>query len=209
MNMYEKKNSLANSLSGGMKRKLCLSMALIGYSKVLILDEPTSGMDPESRRYIWDLLLSCRGSRTILITTHFMEEADVLGDRIAIMDHGQLICYGTPMYLKKQFGTGYNLSIVRDEVNFKKDEVEEIIRRFVPSAYLKNENGNAMIYLLPNESKFEFHKLLSQLEGDKENLGISSISVSITTLEDVFLRVGSKMESKRGIATQQSMTGCK
>lgn len=68
------------------------------------MDEPTSGMDPESRRFIWDLLLSCRGSRTILITTHFMEEADVLGDWIAIMDHGNLICYGTPMFLKQQIG---------------------------------------------------------------------------------------------------------
>lgn len=68
------------------------------------MDEPTSGMDPESRRFIWDLLLSCRGKRTILITTHFMEEADVLGDWIAIMDHGNLICYGTPFFLKQQIG---------------------------------------------------------------------------------------------------------
>lgn len=104
MSMLHKKNSLARELSGGMQRKLCLSMALIGNAKVLILDEPTSGMDPESRRFIWDLLLSCRGSRTILITTHFMEEADVLGDWIAIMDHGNLICYGTPLFLKQQIG---------------------------------------------------------------------------------------------------------
>lgn len=68
------------------------------------MDEPTSGMDPEARRLVWDLLLACRGSRTILITTHFMEEADVLGDRIAIMDHGHIICYGTPMFLKNEYG---------------------------------------------------------------------------------------------------------
>lgn len=71
---------------------------------MLILDEPTSGLDPEARREIWDMLLSLRGSRTILITTHFMEEADVLGDRIAIMDHGRLICYGTSMFLKTEYG---------------------------------------------------------------------------------------------------------
>lgn len=72
--------------------------------QVLILDEPTAGMDPEARRLVWDLLLSWRGSRTILLTTHFMEEADYLGDRIAIMDHGRIACYGTSMYLKNEYG---------------------------------------------------------------------------------------------------------
>jgi ATP-binding cassette subfamily A (ABC1) protein 3 len=135
-------NSMACTLSGGMKRKLCLGMALIGdskvsnmnnffwryhlekhtidfrdicfvvkfaktfyffYFKVLILDEPTSGMDAESRRKIWNLLLEYRKTKTILISTHFMEEADILGDRIAIMANGSLQCYDTPMHLKIQY----------------------------------------------------------------------------------------------------------
>lgn len=69
----------------------------------MILDEPTSGLDPEARREIWDILLTYRGSRTTLVTTHSMEEADVLGDRIAIMGHGRLICYGSSMFLKKEY----------------------------------------------------------------------------------------------------------
>jgi ATP-binding cassette subfamily A (ABC1) protein 3 len=73
------------------------------YFKVLILDEPTSGMDPESRRKIWNLLLEYRKTKTILISTHFMEEADILGDRIAIMANGSLQCYDTPMRLKVQY----------------------------------------------------------------------------------------------------------
>ena len=76
--LESKKNSLAQSLSGGMKRRLMLGIALVGESKLLILDEPTSGLDPEARRVIWDLLQSIRTERTILLTTHFMEEADVI-----------------------------------------------------------------------------------------------------------------------------------
>lgn len=68
------------------------------------MDEPSSGMDPESRRELWDLLLKWRSTKTILITTHFMEEADALGDWIAIMSNGRMDCYGTPMFLKKEFG---------------------------------------------------------------------------------------------------------
>lgn len=87
-----------------MKRKVNLGIALIGNSEVVMLDEPTSGMDPEARRGIWDLLQDIKKDRTILLTTHFMEEADVLGDRIAIMSSGKVECCGTPMFLKKQFG---------------------------------------------------------------------------------------------------------
>jgi ABC-type multidrug transport system ATPase subunit len=88
-----------------MKRKVNLGMALTGDSEVVMLDEPTSGMDPEARREIWDLLEETKKKRTILLTTHYMEEADVLSDRIAIMVNGKVHCYGSPMFLKKQFGT--------------------------------------------------------------------------------------------------------
>jgi len=122
----EKKETLTRAISGGQKRKLSLGIALIGETKVVILDEPTSGMDPEARRAIWDLLLvifcarklweqvlislNCfliqgmRGQRTIVLTTHYMEEADVLGDRIAIMAEGQVKCCGSPLFLKKYYG---------------------------------------------------------------------------------------------------------
>ena len=89
---------------GGMKRKVNLGIALVGGSSVVLLDEPTSGMDPQARRYTWDLLQTEKKSRTILLTTHFMEEADILGDRIAIMARGQIQCYGTSMFLKRKLG---------------------------------------------------------------------------------------------------------
>ena len=87
-----------------MKRKVNLGIALIGGSNVVLLDEPTSGMDPQARRYTWDLLQAEKKSRTILLTTHFMEEADILGDRIAIMARGEIQCYGTSMFLKQKLG---------------------------------------------------------------------------------------------------------
>ena len=74
------------------------------FSKVIILDEPSSGLDPEARRQTWDLLKKYRSGRTIMLTTHYMDEADYLGDRIAIMANGRLQCAGTSMYLKQQYG---------------------------------------------------------------------------------------------------------
>lgn len=105
----DKRNALAKTLSGGMKRKLSVGVALCGRSKVVLCDEPSSGMDPAARRSLWDLILAEKKGRTILLTTHFMDEADVLGDRIAIMSGGKLQCSGTPFFLKKRFGTGYQL----------------------------------------------------------------------------------------------------
>ena len=95
-----------------MKRKVNLGIALVGGSNVVLLDEPTSGMDPQARRYTWDLLQTEKKSRTILLTTHFMEEADILGDRIAIMARGQIQCYGTSMFLKRKLGYIWILCIV-------------------------------------------------------------------------------------------------
>ena len=88
LNLEKKRYVNVTNLSGGMKRKVNLGIALIGGSEVVMLDEPTSGMDPEARREMWDLLTSLKKGRTILLTTHFMEEADVLGDRIGIMAKG-------------------------------------------------------------------------------------------------------------------------
>ena len=89
LNLEQKRKVIVTKLSGGMKRKVNLGIALIGNSQVVMLDEPTSGMDPEARREMWDLLNSLKKGRTILLTTHFMEEADVLGDRIAIINCGR------------------------------------------------------------------------------------------------------------------------
>ncbi|CAL8357983.1 unnamed protein product [Merluccius merluccius] len=110
-----KRKSRTCALSGGMQRKLSVALAFVGGSKVVILDEPTAGVDPYARRGIWDLLLNYRQGRTIILSTHHMDEADILGDRIAIISHGKLCCVGSSLYLKNQLGTGYYLTLVKKE----------------------------------------------------------------------------------------------
>uniref|UniRef100_A0A8C9Y813 P-type phospholipid transporter n=1 Tax=Sander lucioperca TaxID=283035 RepID=A0A8C9Y813_SANLU len=108
-----KRKSLTSTLSGGMQRKLSVALAFVGGSKVVILDEPTAGVDPYARRGIWDLLLKYRPGRTIILSTHHMDEADILGDRIAIISHGKLCCVGSSLFLKTHLGTGYYLTLVK------------------------------------------------------------------------------------------------
>lgn len=85
MGLKEKTNEFAKTLSGGQKRRLSMGIAFIGDSKLILLDEPTSGMDTSARRYVWEMLKNFKNNRIIILTTHFMDEADFLGDRIAIM----------------------------------------------------------------------------------------------------------------------------
>ncbi|XP_008415416.1 ATP-binding cassette sub-family A member 1-like isoform X2 [Poecilia reticulata] len=108
-----KRKSRTSTLSGGMQRKLSVALAFVGGSKVVILDEPTAGVDPYARRGIWDLLLKYRQARTIILSTHHMDEADILGDRIAIISHGKLCCVGSSLFLKTHLGTGYYLTLVK------------------------------------------------------------------------------------------------
>lgn len=109
--LTEHKDKFASNLSGGMKRKLSLAMALIGGSKLIILDEPSSGLDVESRRQVWDLIRSIKAGRSIIMSTQHLEEADELADRVCIMSKGKLLALDTPFAIKKQFGVGYNLLI--------------------------------------------------------------------------------------------------
>src|SRR6202043_2986204 len=103
--LEEKKNSRVGSLSGGQKQRLALACALVGDPDFLFLDEPTTGLDPQARRQLWDLIEQFRlAGRTILLTTHYMDEAERLCDRVAIMDHGKVISLGTPRELITSIG---------------------------------------------------------------------------------------------------------
>lgn len=192
LNILKKKNELVSKLSGGMKRKLSLAIALVGDPKILILDEPTSGMDPESRREMWDLLLSFRGTRTILITTHFMEEADVLGDRIAIMDHGKVKCYGSSLFLKKAYGTGYNLTIVKEEPCDESNIVESI-KKIIPGAEIESSLTAQVVINLPNDNTDQFPDVFRMLEFNRERFSIKGMGISCTTMEEVFLKAEKNM----------------
>ena len=110
--IHDELNKFVKELSGGNKRKISLACALIGGSDIIFLDEPTSGLDPVSRRGVWDILKTLKTeNKTILLTTHHLEEADELADRIAIMSKGKLLILGSSNYIKKTFGVGYHLYI--------------------------------------------------------------------------------------------------
>jgi ATP-binding cassette subfamily A (ABC1) protein 2 len=109
--LENKSDNYSTELSGGMKRKLSIAIAFIGNSTTVILDEPTAGVDPFARRAIWDLILKYKPGRTIVLSTHHLDEADLLSDRLAIISSGELQCVGTTMYLKRKYGEGYNLII--------------------------------------------------------------------------------------------------
>lgn len=99
--LNEHQNKMSTQLSGGMKRKLSLGMSLIGKSQVIILDEPTSGLDVESRRQVWDLIKKIKESRSIIMSTQHLEEADELADRVCIMSQGRVVTLDTPFGIKK------------------------------------------------------------------------------------------------------------
>lgn len=109
----DKKHTRASALSGGNKRKLSVAIALCGNSRFVLLDEPTSGLDLSARRQLWNMLKEYKRDRIILLTTHYMDEADILGDRIAIMKGGQVNALGSSIFLKSRFGAGYNLTVVK------------------------------------------------------------------------------------------------
>lgn len=182
--MREKRNVLPNKLSGGQKRRLCLGMALVSDANIIILDEPTSGMDPETRRDIWDIILKIRGKKTILISTHNMEEADILGDRIAIVHGGRLKCYGTSMFLKKQYGYGH-IEVTLSTKSWC--NAEKIINKFDPRTQQINIDNEKIVLSVPNTETLP--QSLDNVENQKKNLGVTGISVSLITLEEVFLKV--------------------
>ncbi|CAH1776854.1 unnamed protein product [Owenia fusiformis] len=184
-----KRHAQTRTLSGGMKRKLSVGIALIGDSKVVILDEPTSGMDPDARRATWDILQKNREGRTMVLTTHFMDEADLLGDRIAIMAEGVVQCAGSSLYLKNKYGVGYHMVIVKDQ-SCDVNMVTEVVKRHVPEAEMESNISAELAYILPHESSPQFEALFTELEDNRSKLGISSFGASVTTMEEVFLKVG-------------------
>ncbi|XP_071785236.1 phospholipid-transporting ATPase ABCA3-like isoform X1 [Asterias amurensis] len=195
LQLVNKADSQSTRLSGGMKRKLSCAIALIGGSEVVILDEPTSGMDPYARRATWDLLLKYRQGRTMVLTTHFMDEADLLGDRIAIMANGQLLCSGSSLFLKNRFGVGYHLTLVRNK-DCDVDVVHSFIKKHVAQSELESNVGNELDFILPREDSASFKQLFADLEYSRGPLGIDSFGVSITTMEEVFMKAGEMAEDE-------------
>lgn len=160
-----------------------------------MLDEPTSGMDTTARRKLWDMLKEYKNDRIIILTTHYMDEADILGDRIAIMSDGKVKCNGTSLFLKARFGVGYNLvmsKIGRDPA----PQVHEFVNRYIPTATKLSEVSQELTFQLPSDTAPQFKEFFNALDQNLTNLGIRSYGVGFTTLEEVFLKIEEKVEEE-------------
>ncbi|KAL3669965.1 hypothetical protein V7S43_005338 [Phytophthora oleae] len=186
--LVEKRDTISSALSGGMKRKLSVAISLLGDSSLVFLDEPTSGMDPYSRRSTWEILMANRQSRVMVLTTHFMDEADILGDRIAIMAEGELRCCGSALYLKNRFGVGYNLTIVKEE-NCDDSTVIDFVSRYIPSSRVLSNVGTEIAFQLPLDSSSQFPAMFRKMDENLSKLQVLSYGISVTTMEEVFIKV--------------------
>ncbi|KAJ7318021.1 hypothetical protein JRQ81_004183 [Phrynocephalus forsythii] len=177
----------ANKLSGGQKRKLSLAITLLGQPQVLLLDEPTTGLDPYSRHRVWSLLNERKAGRVILFTTQFMDEADILADRKAFISHGRVTCVGSSLFLKKKWGIGYHLRMhVNDSCDSEK--TTSLVKRYIPGAKLSGQRENELRYTLPLENVATFPDLFNDMD-HRTDLGVVNYGVAMTTLEDVFLKL--------------------
>ncbi|KAL1392905.1 hypothetical protein pipiens_012130 [Culex pipiens pipiens] len=195
LELEDKRNAQSHTLSGGMKRKLSIAIALCGGSKVVLCDEPTSGMDPAARRVLWNLLQQEKVGRTILLSTHFMDEADILGDRVAIMAGGELKAVGSPFFLKKKFGRGYRLICVKKQGS-DPGQLTELLRKHIAEIEVETNIGTELSYVLKNEYLHKFQAMLADLEEHTDQCGISSYGITLSTMEEVFMRLGSDDNSE-------------
>jgi ABC-type multidrug transport system ATPase subunit len=187
--------SNASTLSGGQKRKLQLAIGLIGGSKIVLMDECTSGVDPLSRRALWRILTSVRLDRTIVFTTHFLDEADLLADNIAILAApGKLVAEGTPVALKSNLGQGYSVQVIFDFPDLpEKDlpsapsEILDRIRQVCPQCSLSFSSPNQASYHLKSKDSVVVEKVLQLLDKERNTLHVASYDVLGTSIEDIFL----------------------
>ena len=211
-------NITAKNLSAGQRRKLSIAISLIGGSKVIFLDEPSSGMDITSRRNLWDILKRQSEQKIIILTTHYMEEASVLGQRIGIINAGKMKCIGTPLFLIERFGKFMSLNVTKEEdansmeiVEFIEQRAknveyeilsEEIMFRIPKSNYSQEtQNNNILNSSEINQKTTGITQFFEDLDNNLKNLKIKSYSASMPTLEDVFLNVAAedtKLENQKG-----------
>jgi ABC-type multidrug transport system ATPase subunit len=177
-------------LSGGMRRRLSVAISLVGDPRIVFLDEPTTGLDPENRRQLWDILAKCKEGRAMVLTTHSMEEADVLCSRVAVVDQGVMKCIGPQTTLKSRFGGGYHLYLnaVRYSTKAELKTLKQFIQLHLPQAHLASEFNGSLTYQVP-KSSCKISWIFQLLEDSKEELGVADWGISQSSLEDVFMQV--------------------
>jgi ABC-2 type transport system ATP-binding protein len=180
--LEEKQKSRVGTLSGGQKQRLAMACALVGDPDFLFLDEPTTGLDPQARRQLWDLIEEFKlAGRTILLTTHYMDEAERLCDRVAIMDHGKIIALGTPRELIASIGVEHVVEFSAGGAS--KTLTVSALREIEGVRDVKAENGSVQLQVT------ELHRAVPALlaELDRQGLPLTELRTHSASLEDVFV----------------------
>jgi ABC-2 type transport system ATP-binding protein len=181
VSLTEKAGAVVGKLSGGQKQRLAVALALVGDPELIFLDEPTTGLDPQSRRQLWEILRRFRAQgRTILITTHYMDEAERLCDRVAVVDHGKVIALGSPAELIARLGGDHLIECVLVEG----ETIEEATLRSLPAAVSVRREEDAII-LAVTAPHVALPALLDALQ--KKDLHLARLTTRHASLEDVFV----------------------
>lgn len=178
----------SKTYSGGNKRKLSTAIALIGHPPVILMDEPTTGMDPHSRRFLWDLIIDLvRSGRSVVLTSHSMEECEALCTRLAIMVDGKFRCLGSLQEMKSKYGEGYTLIVKVKGPNHEREVlcVRRFVERVFPEAVLKKHHYNTLQYELQSPT-LELSRVFHQMESAMQDLNIEDYSLCQNTLDNVF-----------------------
>lgn len=181
MLLTEKKNSRIKGLSGGQKQRLAIALALVHDPQIIFLDEPTTGLDPQARRTLWDIILRLKDrGKTVVLTTHYMDEAHVLCDRIAIMDQGKLIALDTPSELVKnlQSDSAVEFRFNEEEVDVNLSEVDGV----------KQVGSQKDVHVLYTDDLQKTLTSLIALASERE-LKLIDLQTRTATLEDVFIHM--------------------
>lgn len=183
------------ALSEGMKRKLCFALSILGNPSVVLLDEPSTGMDPEGQLQMWRAIRATfrNTERGALLTTHYMAEAEAVCDRVAIMVSGRLRCIGSIQHLKSKFGKDYLLEMKVKTVAQVEPLHSEILRLF-PQAARQERYSSLMVYKLPVEDVRPLSQAFFKLEIVKQSFDLEEYSLSQSTLEQVFLELSKEQE---------------
>src|SRR6267378_376978 len=185
----------AKTYSGGMRRRLDLASSLLTQTRVLFLDEPTTGLDPRSRNEIWEIVRDLRREgTTVLLTTQYLEEADQLADEIAVIDHGRVIAEGTGNELKDRVG-GQILEVDLTDVE-QRDEAEAALLRVGCGAPEEDGRANRLTLPAPRESLVLVEEAAAELR--RAGIGVSELGLRGPTLDDVFLQLTGEAPSENG-----------
>jgi len=184
----------AGTYSGGNKRKLSLALALVGEPSVVFLDEPSSGMDPVSRRFMWDVIKKVAKRCCVILTTHSMEECEALCSRIGIMVDGRLRCLGSSQHLKQRFGKGYKLEAKMNPKRMK--SFQAFMTKNFPTAVIVEVLSNGIVRYEMERGKANLANIFKVIEAAKAGLGVTEWSVSQSSLEQVFIQIAQEGESE-------------